>query len=349
MEHIRNLVFEGGGVKGIAYYGALKVLEEKGIFKNCLRFAGTSAGSINAWLCTYFKDDIGWIEEIQRMTDFSDFADDDWGIIRDSGRLINKYGWHKGDSFYAWAQEITRKRFGQDHISFQELYDQTGNDLIVVGCNVSKGRTVRFSKDTTPDFFVERAIRISMSIPVYFRGIFIPDKAVDRAGNDIGNPGIDKEIDKDRDIFVDGGVLDNYPIQTFDTDPYILSPVAGEIIEEIPGRTPQAYNKSTLGFRVDSQVELSIGNINKDTDQFKAENFFKYLLGLADLLHQTSNKRHLDDYDWHRTVRINTLDISATDFNLKKPVQDLLIEKGEEALRAYLSSYNSGWLNYVES
>lgn len=29
--HFKNLVFEGGGVKGIAYVGALGVLEQKGI------------------------------------------------------------------------------------------------------------------------------------------------------------------------------------------------------------------------------------------------------------------------------------------------------------------------------
>ena len=29
--HFRNLVFEGGGVKGIAYVGAMQVLKEEGI------------------------------------------------------------------------------------------------------------------------------------------------------------------------------------------------------------------------------------------------------------------------------------------------------------------------------
>jgi len=343
----KNLVFEGGGVRGIAYYGVLKVLEEKDLLKHCQRFAGTSAGSINAWLCAYFKDDISRIEDIQRKTNFADFADDDKGIIRDSYRLINKYGWHKGDNFYSWAQKITKEKFKKEHITFKELYDQTGNDLVVVACNASKGKSVKFSKDTTPDFFVERAVRISMSIPVYFRGIFIPDKSVDNNGNILGNPGIDKEVDKGRDIFVDGGVLDNYPIQTFDLSPYIGNPLDGEVIENFTGRTPPSYNKSTLGFRVDSQTELNIGNLKVDTDQFKAENFFKYLLGLADLLHQTSNKRHLDAYDWHRTVRINTLDFRSTDFNLSKDDQDLLIQKGEDATHEYLASYDSSWLNYV--
>ena len=46
----RNLVFEGGGVKGIAYSGALAVLEERGILPQIRRVGGASAGTINAAL-----------------------------------------------------------------------------------------------------------------------------------------------------------------------------------------------------------------------------------------------------------------------------------------------------------
>ncbi len=42
----KNLVLEGGGIRGLAYPGALKVLEEKGIIKNIERVAGTSAGAL---------------------------------------------------------------------------------------------------------------------------------------------------------------------------------------------------------------------------------------------------------------------------------------------------------------
>ena len=44
--HFRNLVFEGGGVKGIAYVGALEVLDQEGILKDIKRVAGTSAGAM---------------------------------------------------------------------------------------------------------------------------------------------------------------------------------------------------------------------------------------------------------------------------------------------------------------
>ena len=42
----KNLVFEGGGTRGIAFAGAAQVLEQKGILQNIEKIGGTSAGSI---------------------------------------------------------------------------------------------------------------------------------------------------------------------------------------------------------------------------------------------------------------------------------------------------------------
>ncbi len=50
MPTYRNLVFEGGGVKGIAYGGALSELESRNILSHIKRVAGTSAGAITAIL-----------------------------------------------------------------------------------------------------------------------------------------------------------------------------------------------------------------------------------------------------------------------------------------------------------
>jgi NTE family protein len=46
----RNLVFEGGGVRGLAYAGALDVLEERGALKKLEQVAGTSVGAVTALL-----------------------------------------------------------------------------------------------------------------------------------------------------------------------------------------------------------------------------------------------------------------------------------------------------------
>ena len=50
MKNITNLVFEGGGVKGIAYAGALEALEEANLLAQITAVAGTSAGAITSCL-----------------------------------------------------------------------------------------------------------------------------------------------------------------------------------------------------------------------------------------------------------------------------------------------------------
>jgi NTE family protein len=87
----RNLIFEGGGVKGIAYVGAVRVLEQKGITQNIQRVAGTSVGAINALLfgLNYTNDDV---QKILWKLEFRNFRDGTWGFIPDTIRLIRKFG-----------------------------------------------------------------------------------------------------------------------------------------------------------------------------------------------------------------------------------------------------------------
>ena len=57
---ITNLVLQGGGVKGIAYVGALEILDELAMLDKIENVAGTSAGAITACLISlrYTSSDI---------------------------------------------------------------------------------------------------------------------------------------------------------------------------------------------------------------------------------------------------------------------------------------------------
>lgn len=76
--HFSNLVFEGGGVKGLAYVGAMQVLREKGILRNIKRVGGTSVGAINAILCALRYSDTEQ-RTILKAMDFRAFRDHNWG------------------------------------------------------------------------------------------------------------------------------------------------------------------------------------------------------------------------------------------------------------------------------
>jgi NTE family protein len=79
--HFRNLVFEGGGLKGLAYSGALEVLHGKGILQKIERAGGTSAGSIAAVLLG-LNYSTAEIRTFYRQLDLQKMLDGSWGIVR---------------------------------------------------------------------------------------------------------------------------------------------------------------------------------------------------------------------------------------------------------------------------
>jgi NTE family protein len=92
----RNLVFEGGGVKGIAYVGAMQVLAQRGVLTDVRRVGGASAGAINALILALGFDPAEQ-KAILESADFSRFMDDSFFVISDIRRLATEFGWYKGD------------------------------------------------------------------------------------------------------------------------------------------------------------------------------------------------------------------------------------------------------------
>ena len=89
---IKNLVFQGGGVKGIAYVGALQVLQARDLLRSVENVAGTSAGAITAALVAVGAT----AEEMQSIlgsTDFASFMDGRGRIHRRRGPPLREL-WH---------------------------------------------------------------------------------------------------------------------------------------------------------------------------------------------------------------------------------------------------------------
>ena len=94
----QNIVFEGGGVKGLAYVGALQVMESEGLLAKVQRVAGTSAGAITACLVAlkYSAEDI---TKIVKSMDLGSF-DDKEGLFK----KLHYYGLHPGNTFLTWLK-----------------------------------------------------------------------------------------------------------------------------------------------------------------------------------------------------------------------------------------------------
>ena len=330
--HFKNLVFEGGGVKGIAYIGAMQVMKDEGILPAISRVGGTSAGAINA---TLFALGFSIAEQrtILNRLNFDNFKDDSRGVIRDTDRLLNKFGWYKGDFFHKWISRHIKKKLGDANATFKQLNQAKKPDLYVYGTNLSTRFGEVFSFEHTPNARIADAVRISMSIPLFFAAVRNPRD----------------------DVYVDGGVLDNYPVKLFDRQKYIdsanLSKMAAKkeyyekenkrFLKKHPSSSPYIYNKETLGFRLDSQQEIGVFRYGAEPAHEKIDDFYDYIKALVGTMMESQANSHLHSDDWHRTIYIDTLGVKTTEFNLSEGKKKKLEDSGAKGAAAYFKWYNS--------
>lgn len=331
----RNLIFEGGGVKGIAYVGAMEVLESKGITKNIQRVGGTSAGAINALLfgLNYSNAET---KEILSQLNFTNFLDDSWGFIRDIERLIKDFGWYQGKFFRDWAADLIQRKTGNSESTFKDVNDQKEEkgfrDIHMIGTNLSTRFSEVFSYNHTPRIPLADAVRITMSIPLFF--------AAKRSLRG--------------DVYVDGGVLENYPIKLFDRKKYIdekdfeahsLEPdyyknhnnALQKIEKEI---SPYVYNKQTLGFRLDSEAEIAVFRDHAEPQQQQIDDFFSYAWALIETILEGQASQHLHNDDWQRTIYIDSLGVKTTDFDLDDAQKEALVQSGRAHTLKYFEWYD---------
>jgi NTE family protein len=329
---IKNLVFEGGGVKGIALLGALKFLKEIGELDQVERVGGTSAGAINALFLGLGLGPEESIPILKKM-DFNSFLDDESGMVRDLFHLFKNFGWHKGDVFKNFIKDIIQKQTGNANATFEDIEKMKAEkgflDMTFVGTNISTGQVVFYNNYFTPKMKLCDAIRISMSIPFFFEAIRTSDG-----------------------VLIDGGMVANYPIKLFDK-PRFLSDKKNLIIPDYyansnklelevnPNTDGFCLNPETLGFRLDSKREIKTLRDSKPPPKVKIDSFKDFTKALIKtLIDAQQANSHLESDDWKRTVYIDTLGVGTTDFDISDHKKDKLIQSGYDCAKKYFAWKN---------
>lgn len=326
-----NLVFEGGGVFGIAYLGVLQYLWQSNIISNINRVAGTSAGAITACITCFHLP----FEETKKIVDTLDYKKVpekemhpdlrkmDRNLLNEFGkvfndfdcvyRLIKNYGWYSSEYFYSWIKKQIEAQFESSKklppYTFADFKNSDIHkdqrqfwDLYIVGTDLSYRTSKIFSFETTPNMEVAEAVRISMSIPLFFEAIQLNE---------------DKTLKDAERIFCDGGVMWNYPINIFDSLTFKA--------HNMPG-----VNHQTLGARFLCKAKYY--NINNIINYVKN-------LYLAQLHVQQDAFNHSSE-DMARSIEIDTGDLSAIDFNITTgdETYNFLYNQGYNAAKAYFEN-----------
>lgn len=320
----RNLVFEGGGIRGIAYAGVIRGLEEKGILDSIRQTAGSSAGAISALLVSlnYTAQET---DSILRNLSTQNFNDGKWFFLGGQKRLRKQFGWYRGNAFENWIKGLIFYKTGSRQLDFDRLHELSlqkhgFKDFFCTGTNLSLQRVEVFSHLTTPKMQVSTAVRISMSIPLYFEAVFL-----DSAMNAVKPKKYNRE-----NVYVDGGLLANYPLNIFDSCPRKPS-------LSLPCKTA-IPNYETLGIKLERPDQL-LQNESGLTGQapYQISNIKGYVSALYNLVLESLNEVPAGSDEPKRTVYVNTSDITPRVRKLPVNEKETLVHNGYEAVIRFFS------------
>ena len=275
-----RLVLSGGGIRGLSYVGAFLELESRGFLKNINEILGVSCGAMFgfAHVLGYSPNDL---YQLASSLDFSLLQNFDPEI---AFRFLDVYGVDDGINLEKFLESLLKNKNFKKDITFQELYESTKIIFRCYAVQLTQCKLHEFSYKETPDTSVIFALRASMCIP----GYFIP-------------------LQHETKMFVDGGLMNNYPINLVHTE----------------------EQKYTLGFAF-SEEHTNVESIQT------IQGFFNQIIASSYML---KKKEILFKYQ-QNTIIIPCGHFPLWNFNATYEERLYLIECGRKAVSNYYSRIN---------
>jgi predicted acylesterase/phospholipase RssA len=185
-----NIAISGGGANALAFLGCMKYLEESFLDISIKNYAGSSSGSL---LCLFmilnfsFEETVNFVKK--HLIDDSTLKFSFTNVIR----IFSKYGLDDGSRISRVVESILETKGFDKNTTFLEITKRTGKTLVVATTNISQKRIEYISVENNPEMNIVTAIKMSTAIPL----LFDPVKYYD-------------------DLYGDGLVFNNFPINVFD-------------------------------------------------------------------------------------------------------------------------------------
>jgi NTE family protein len=320
-----DIVLEGGGVRGIGLAGAVLALDAAGY--KIQRVAGTSAGSIVAALTAALNaagQPLTRLTEVMKTIDYPSFMNRAaLGDLQLGERLMTQRGLYNGGAYLReWLggqlEQIGITKFSQlrytDPNADSNLHASQQYTLVVCVSDITRRMLGRFPWDypryglNPDDQLIVEACIPSMSIPLFFSPYELSARAATYEG---------VQYPTEQCTLVDGGVLDDYPVDMFDRT------------DGRPSRWP------TIGIRLES----------KQTVMPPVRDNGNLITELYDILKtalDNSDRYYIGPEKAKRTVFIDTGTISSTDFNINAAQQAQLFETGQRSANTFLAANDAG-------
>ncbi len=307
-----NAVLEGGGVKGIGHVGAVTALEQAGYTFD--QVAGSSAGAIVAALIAagYRGEEM---HALMKSLDYQKFIQKDFlDYLGWPGMLLSilfHYGIYNASYMENWLNQLLSMK----HVTcFKDVKNADGTyRLQVTTVDLTTRELLVLPKDLRKfgidmdSFPIAEAVRMSMSIPIFYE------------------PYVLKDACGTKHHMVDGGLLSNYPIWILDDGVKTLHhPTFGfKFISEKDAkcRKPSEanhfldYAKQIVSTLLDAYDNFQISNAKGD----RARSVL-----IPSVIHK-DGESYL---------------ISATDFGITQAESEALFENGKRSAERFLSTWN---------
>lgn len=198
-----DAVFEGGGVKGIGLIGAVCCLEDRGY--EWYRFAGTSAGSIIASLLAagYTGKEL---KDIMLDYDYRNYLDkyklEAFSFFTKSTSLFKNKGIYSGNPIESFVRDLL---INKGKTRFKDISFNGKSRLKIIASDITKKDMLILPDDISKygidpmEFEIAKAVRMSISIPLYFKPVKL-------------------SYNKGCSLIVDGGILSKFPLWIFDVE-----------------------------------------------------------------------------------------------------------------------------------
>ena len=180
---IRYLCFGGGGIRGVAFAGALaELVALTRLDLSALKGAcGTSIGALYAGAVMVGKS-AEFIENMARTTSLMDF------VQPDITKLFLNWGFDTQAKLVEWIDE----HLGRRNMTFGQLFEESGKVLRVTTTELHACTTYTIDYESEPDMPIAQGIAMSMTLPPLFAPVQYRGK-----------------------LYVDGGIFHNYPVDLF--------------------------------------------------------------------------------------------------------------------------------------